>query len=325
MSQDLANIFDQLRAYKQSRALAVALTLGLLDTLEQGAESSEQVASSCGTLEAWTGSLLAVLADLGLVAHSGNTWRLTPKGRAAATDDALRCFAEYHLHCYEAWLDLPHRCRGSVHDGGFHRRALEDPEFVRTYLLSMESIAQWNLPFLEKECCLRGAVLDVGAGPSTFCRHMACKGNTRVTALDLPPLVEAAKRHFDYPGNFEWIGADFRDYTPEKKFDGLFCSHLLEYASASDLPEWLARLHGFLRPGGTAAFVVFLRDPRPKTDVDLDLFELSTGVNGERLGHVCTTEEFLEVLREAVATEIACEVLPEGPSYSEYLVTCTWA
>lgn len=325
MSRECQDLFDELRAYKRSRALAVAFATGLVDAVGSGGQTPSGIATACGVAEDWVYSLLAVLADLDIVESVGDRWTLTLKGKDAVADRALRAFAGYHLHCYEAWLDLPERCRGNAADSGFHRRAAHNPQFVRSYLLSMDAIAQSNIPFLKKRCRLGGAVLDVGAGPSTFCRHLADRGDCRVTALDLPPVAEEARELFGCSANFEWVAADFREYVPAQEFDALFCSHLLEYASASELPAWLTRMGGFLRPGGTGAFLTFLRGAESRPTDRLDLFELSTGVNGEHLGHICTPEELRRFLRVAGATEIACEALPEGPSYSEYLVTCIWA
>lgn len=146
-----------------------------------------------------------------------------------------------------------------------------------------------------------------------------------MTAVDLPPIVKEAQKLFGCLPNFEWAAADFRRYVTAQRFDALFCSHLLEYASELELPEWLAQMAGCIRPEGTAAFLTFLRDAESGSLEQLNLFELSTGVNGERLGHVCTPSEIEKALRKAGASDIVCAPLPKGPSYSEYLVTCTWA
>ena len=323
MRGESGNLFDELRAYKRSRALAVAFSTGLVDAVG-GGQTPGAIAATCGMTEDWASSLLAVLADLEMVERVGDTWKQTSKGRDAAADEALRAFAGYHLHCYEAWQSLPDRCRGSVTGPGFHRRAAQSPEFVRSYLLSMDAIARYSLPFLKKQCRLSGTVLDVGAGPSTFCRYLANGGSCQVTALDLPLIVEEARGLFGCPADVRWVASDFREYVPTQRFDALFCSHLLEYASAAELPRWLTRMGGFLRPGGTGAFLTFLRGTESERIEHLDLFELSTGVNGERLGHVCTPDELRGALRIAGASEIVCRPLPEGPSYSEYLVTCDW-
>lgn len=325
MSLAYQDLFGELRAYKRSRAFAVALSTGLLDAVSSVGLPVASIAAACLMPEDWTYSLLLILADLGLVERREDMWMLTAKGKEAASNQALRAFAGYHLHCYESWLSLPDRCRGIAAGTGFHQQAARNPAFVRAYLLSMDAIAQRSLPFLKKECRLTGTVLDVGAGPATFCRHLASSGRCRVTALDHPQMIEIAKDLFTRPASFEWLAADFRDYAPPRKFDSLFCSHLLEYASPPGLADWLGQMREFLRPGGTAAFLTFLRQAGSDASGDLNLFELSTGLNGERLGHICTADEFKAALQHAGAAGISCNALPEGPSYSEYLVTCIWS
>jgi len=324
MTRAYQSLFDELRAYKHSRALAVAFSTGLVDAIGDRATTSD-VAARCSMREDWTCSLLSVLADAEVVEKIEDTWRLTNKGKDAVANEALRAFAGYHFHCYEAWLDLSGRCSGRINGPGFHRRASRNAEFVRSYLSSMEAIARRNLPFLKERFHPNGTVIDVGAGPSTFCRHLVAEQRCRVTALDLPPITKEAQRLFGCPASFEWVAADFREYVPKQKYDALFCSHLLEYASKLELPAWLLRMAGFIRSGGIGAFLTFLRAPDSEQIAQLDLFELSTGVNGDILGHVCTRDELQEALRIAGASRITCKPLPKGASYPEYLVTCTWA
>ncbi len=325
MNRDCHGLFQELRAYKRSRALVVAFSCGLVDALACDGKTTRDAAAVCGMSEEWASSLLRILADLEVVEKVQEIWKLTCRGRNAVADGAFRAFAGYHLHCYEAWLDLPARCFGNATGPGFHRRAAANRAFVHAYLDSMDVLAQQHLSFLKQHCRMQGTILDVGAGPSTFCRSLARDDNCRVTAMDLPPIVEEARKLFDCPEGFEWVASDFRGYFPEQRFDALFCSHLLEYASAMELPQWLARLGTFVRPGGTGVFLTFLRGTESNRMAQLNLFELSTGVNGDRLGHICTPDELQKALQTAGASGIACKPLPEGPSYSEWLVTCTWS
>jgi len=323
MTRACQNLFDGLRAYKRSRALAVALSAGVLDAVHEGNETAGDIAARCKMREDWACRLLGVLADLGVVQRAADLWKLTDLGEEAVADEALRAFSGYHLHCYEAWLELPERCNGRAEIQGFHRRAANNGGFVQSYLRSMDTIARRNLPFLKQHCQLGGRVLDVGAGPSTFCRYLVEDGGYHATALDLPPIIKEARKLYGCPQGFEWIGGDFREYAPPQQYDAVFCSHLIEYASQPEVPGWLSRMTGFIRPGGTAAILTFLRNEGTTETAQLNLFELSTGVNGENLGHICTPGELEDALRAAGATDVACTPLPEGPSYSEYLVTCT--
>ncbi len=323
VTETLGRLYDELRAYKRSRALAVALSSGIFDALRRESGSAAHVAKRCGLAEDWTAGLLELLRIFGLVVHTESHWELTAFGERAGDDPTLRAFAGYHLHCYAGWQSLPERCQGAA-GPGFHAAAAERPEFINAYVRSMDTIAQQSLAFLQDHCRLAGTVLDVGAGPSTVCRYLAANGRCEATALDLPAIVEAAKALFSFPDGFQWIVGDFRDFVPERPFDAVYCSHLLEYASLAELPEWLARMRAFTRPGGEAAFLIFLRDSNSHDQLELTVFELSTGVNGTGLGRICTSAELRASLQSAGAEDIEFTPLPRGPSYSEYLVTCTW-
>ena len=289
----------------------------------RGLQHVDEIAVSCSTALDWTRSLLTAVAALGLSRCEEGRWQLTSEGRAACGDEVVRAFADYHLHCFEAWGVLPDRIRSSGNGPGFHWQRNTDPAFLKAYLRAMEVIARPSLPFLREHCPLSGRILDVGAGPSTYCRELAAHGEYAVTGLDLAPIVEAAKQLFDYPPNYTWIGSEFQNYKPSDAFDAVFCSHLLEYCPADQLPQWLQKLRGFVRPDGVTAFVVFL-PTRDSNRIDLDLFELSTGVNGTQLGHVWGVDEFREVLVNTGASHVRCVPLPNGPSYSEYLVLAKW-
>lgn len=324
MKTDIAAIFDELRAYKRSRALSFAISVGLLDVLREGLQSSADLCTSCGLAECWTRNLLGVLADVGLVAQKDDRWSLTEVGAAAARNEALRSFAIYHLHCYEGWLDLPTLCRSASTGGAFHRRAMAHREFATAYLLAMESIAQASLSFLTASCFISGEILDVGAGPATFSRRLPAQRTCRVTAVDLPPMVEAARQIIEPAAGFEWVGADIREYRADHRFDSVFCSHVLEYVPAADLLDWLGRLRQCAKRGGVTAIVTFVQDPLAERDSALSIFELSTGVNGCELGRVYTVEEFRSALHQAGGRAITCRRIPSGPSYPECLFTCTW-
>ena len=237
----------------------------------------------------------------------------------------MQAFAGYHLHCFEAWLALPNKLSTTENKngGGFHRQNVTDSDYVAAFLQSMEAIAKHNLPFLREQCHLTGRVLDVGAGPSTFCRDLAARQRSEVTGLDLPAVVHAAKRHFEFPSNYKWVACDFEEFMPTEFFDAVFCSHLLEYCPPDSLHQWLGKLRSFLNPSGATAFVIFLK-PDERSSIDLDLFELSTGVNGSQLGHIWSIQEFRKTLSDAGAVNLRCIPIPEGASYSEYLVLAEW-
>ncbi len=319
---DLAPVFKQLRAYKQSRLLAVALHQGVLQKFSAEGLSVEKIARSAGWDVKWLRPILGVLVDQGLLSQSAGLYKLTDLGHAVNVDNALNAFAGYHSHCYSAWSSLPDSLESGA-GNGYHAKAERDPDFCNSYLKSLDEIAQHNLDFLQSYCqpLLSGSLLDVGCGPATLLRSLT-QNDTMMCAdaLDLPPINAAAESLYGHVAGLRWLAGDLWTWQPEKAYDALLCSHLLEYAGEEKIVPMLERLKGFVSPGGTMLLTVFVRSD--EVDPDLDLFEISTGLNGEQMGHVPSIQEFQEVLKQTQLELIECKHLPQGPSYREAIFYC---
>jgi SAM-dependent methyltransferase len=323
---DIDQLFQTIRAYKSSQVLATAVELGMLDTLCDQERSAGEIASRCEIEPGYCRIFLRVLQQLGLVQGKDDRYGLTPLGSEASASASFRSFAAYHMYGMGAWAKLPECSRSESAGGRYHRQKMSDPHFCKAYLQAMESIAKGSLPFLRERCgpLLHGHILDIGAGPSTLCRHLAQSDDCRVTGLDLSPMVEMAGELFSYPDNYTWQVGDFHGFLPEHQYDGIFCSHFLEYCPEGNLVSWLEKIGRLIRPKGVVAFVVFLRSEGSASSLDLDLFEISTGLNSESLGHICTIDEMESALLALGFRDIAFSPVPKGASYSEYLVTCNW-
>lgn len=324
--KNIAGLIDALRSYKSSHLLATSISLGMLAVFSKGEVTVEEVSKHCEISAGFSRIFLKVLSAHGLVEAAGKGFRLTSLGTEAIKSEMFCSFASYHMNVFPAWGELRHCCRPGAIGGGYHRRAMSDPQFCRSYLLAMESIAQSNVHVLLEICSslFQGRILDLGAGPSTVGRQLAEIRDLLLTGIDFPPMIDTACKLFNYPENFTWIGEDFRNFTPVEPFNGVFCSHFLEYCPEGSLDLWLQKIGTFIKPHGKTAFVIFLRTKETEENIELDLFEISTGLNGDTLGHVCSFEEMEAALRKQGCTEIRCSPLPSGASYPEYLVTCTW-
>ncbi len=319
---DLDPVFAQLRAYKQSRLLAVALHQGILRNFAKEDLSVQDVAQTTGLNIHWLRPILGVLVDHGLLSSNSAFYSLTALGRAVNNDRALNAFAGYHFHCYSAWNSLPSTIEAG-NGGSYHKTAEQDPDFCNSYISSLDEIARYNLDYLQQYCqpLLSGKILDVGCGPATLIRSLlTCNPLLQADALDLPPISAAAEKLYGRDTGINWVVGDLWTWQSEQVYDFLFCSHLLEYAGEEKLLPLLQRLKTFLAPGGTMFFVLFVRSE--ENDPDLDLFEISTGLNGEQMGHVPSIQEFQEVLKQAQLELIEFKHLPQGPSYREAIFQC---
>jgi SAM-dependent methyltransferase len=325
-------LVEELRAYMRPHVLAVAVELGLLDAMSAGPATTRELERACGIEGHFLANFLGVLRSYGLVepADDDATFRPTPLGSEAASHPVFRSFAGYHAFNFEGWCQLRETCQSPEPRGGrFHWRRSEEPRFRQNYLRSMEVIAQNSLPFIRREFHrlahkefgrVEGLrVLDLGAGPATFTRTLSADGAS-VTAIDLPPMVEDARRLFGEPSGFSWHPGDFRTVAVAPLFDVVFCSHVLEYY---DIEAVIERVTSWLAPRALLVGVMFLRAGDPKLDAGLDLFEISTWLNGEERGRIVTVADISACL-QARFHRVEVQPIPSNVSYSEFLVTAAW-
>jgi cyclopropane fatty-acyl-phospholipid synthase-like methyltransferase len=319
------HLYDEIRAYKRSRIMATAIHLGILSALKRhGPVSLAKLSADLSLVPDWLTAILRILCRQGFVTVKGQSYSLTEVGHEAESDSTLRAFSGYHFHCFDSWMCLP-QAMFSKKGNNFHRQRIRDKDFCRAYLMSMAAIAESHAEFVEQECgsLLKGAILDIGAGPSYLCRRLAhSDASVTITALDFEEIVLSAKELYGEPENLQWIAGDFFHWEASGQFDAAHLGHVLEYCPKDELAIWLRRIRSFIKDEGYLILVVFLRDENSEAAEDLDLFEISTGLNGANLGHISTTTQITDELQHAGFRNIEVKMIPEGPSYSEYLVTC---
>jgi ubiquinone/menaquinone biosynthesis C-methylase UbiE len=323
----IETLYDELRSYKLARVLSMAIKLGLLHSLVQKSMTIEMLAEEKKLSSNTIKIFLNVLRNFDLVSYSLQFYTLTETGHQAAHDVALHSFAGYHEHCFSAWELLPEFCSDAKKSGmGFHRKQIKNQSFCEAYLKSMDAIAKKQLNAIESICepLITGNLLDIGAGPSVFGRFLAEKMLCNVTAIDFPEVIDTAKKLYGAPAGFDWLGMDFMQYFPKQLFNIAYCSHVLEYLSGEQLDKWLEHVRNVLVPNGKVIFVCFLRDENPDSlQLELDMFELSTCLNGSSIGQVVSESQIKKILKKSGYEDIIITALPSGPSYGEYLITCT--
>ena len=319
---ELNSLSNEFRAYKASRLLSVAFQKQVPHCLLNNALTLAEIAKIAGIQEPWLIPIMGILADRKLVQKKHERFELTKLGKEAVTDESLNAIAGYHFHCFDSWSYLP-EALNSGHGGQFHKKRLADPEFIISYLKAMDAIARNSLSFLFDRCysILARDVIDIGAGPATLTRQICLNNHiTKVTALDFPEISSMAKKIFNVSPNFTWEPEDFWQWNPGKQVDSVFCSHFLEYLDIYEFNRSIQRIKGYLKAGGDIVLVTFLR--QKGGCADLDLFELSTGLNGSSLGHIFDEKEIRLSLAANNLSVYCFETLPNGPSFNEVLICC---
>jgi len=95
-------------------------------------------------------------------------------------------------------------------------------------------------------------VLDLGSGPGVFLDLLKEAGIEAVGVDRSEAVVEKAKRK-----GLRVIHSDLLEYLckTEDKYDGIFCSHLLEHLPFGEVVRLIEEIAARLLPGGTLVFV----------------------------------------------------------------------
>ncbi len=96
-------------------------------------------------------------------------------------------------------------------------------------------------------------VLDLGCGPGIFLELLKESGIDAVGVDRNEAIVEKARQK-----GLQVIHSDLFDYLSrtEEKFDGIFCSHLLEHLPFEEVVRLIEKAALRLLPGGTLVFVL---------------------------------------------------------------------
>ena len=92
----------------------------------------------------------------------------------------------------------------------------------------------------------RGRVLDLGCGPGMAAAAMAAAGHDVVAMDASEEMVALAARHSGVEARL----ATFDDIAGEDEYDGIWANFSLLHAPRAQMPDYLARLHRAMVPGG---------------------------------------------------------------------------
>lgn len=320
MNSAISYLISELRAYKRAHTLASAVSSGILDVIQSGNDKISKISNATGIDQRYCFDYLEILRYYKLINIDDDCYIVTEIGKAAAMNDEFRAFSVYHLKEFEAWTQLNENAKLGAVGGKFHAKEMTDGEFTTAYMNMMNLIAEKNTEYIYEKIkhLLKGNIIDVGAGPATFCRYAAKRAPINVTLVDYHEIVKKNKEMFSYPVEFTWVETDFRSYKPNKLYDCSFCSHIMEY-----YPDDFSTVRNMVKSDGFSIFVLFLRQENT-CDPDSALYEISTGLNGVSIGHIFTIKEISDKLSKYGGRNIEILPLPGDVSYKEYLVLCEW-
>jgi len=256
-------ILDLIEAFRRSKVMFTAVSLGVFERLAAGPEDAYAVSLHIQASEDTAARMLDALVSLDLLEKSGTLYSNT----AAATEYLLRgsprTLAGYILYSdrvlYPMWGHLDDAVREGGHrwkqtfglDGALFSHFFRTDEDKRTFLLGMHGLGQLSSTAVAGAFDLSGFRRVVDLGGATGHLAMAIAERYRdmdAMVFDLPEVIEYA-REFTTGSRVELTGGDFfSDALPDADLYAL--GRILHDWSEDKIEALLARIYGALPVGG---------------------------------------------------------------------------
>jgi SAM-dependent methyltransferase len=301
--------------------VAAAAECGLLRLLAAGPVSLERVAAELGVrddgrdaLEAW----LAVgvrLGDLGLDAGGYRLRSRIARALGVEANDAVLAFFEEAVDLHRRLLlETPSRLRS----GRRFTLADQDGALVARSSRIAEPIVR---EAIDEAVPVRGPLrlLEVGCGSGIHVKY-AAERNPELSALCFelqPEVAEQARenlRAWGLAARTVVEAGDVRDRVPKPEFDLLTLHQNIYYFPVAERVAVLARLRGWLRPGGRILLTTVCRGGGPVNEI-LSLW----GAVTEGCGRLPDPDELVEQLRQAGFQRANSRNLLPGQGFHRFL------
>ena len=243
--------------------IAAALDLGLLDALDDGPASTEDLSERLGVVERdLLGAYLRVLAAAGVVTGEGS-WRLTRFGRAVVGDDPVRAsyegFGGFHTDLYR---ELPAVLRG----GPGRRDTVEKGEVIARLSAAMYPLIRDLLVRTVNERRPR-RLLDIGCGAGLHLAAMleAAPDATGIGVDVDPDAAAVARRTLAERGLADRADVEALDIREalavgrpgafSEGVDLALLANVIYYVPVGERVELLRAVARLLAPGGALVVV----------------------------------------------------------------------
>ncbi|MEM9145153.1 MAG: methyltransferase [Pseudomonadota bacterium] len=224
------DLFDLTAGFVYSQVLHAVVVLEIPERLADGPRSMAEIAAATGLAPAPAERLMAAAGSLGLVARTGDRWRLGQLGAALLGAPGVIEMVRHHALLYRDLADPVALLRGETEPElarywgyvGGHRTHALAPDETAPYtrlmaatqaMVSAEVIASY--PFRRHR-----HLMDLGGGDGSFLRAVAVRApRLSLTLFDLPAVAAEATPRFAEAGladRARALGGDFfADPFPE--------------------------------------------------------------------------------------------------------------
>ncbi len=231
---DPAPILDLIEAFRRSKTMFTAVSLGVFDLLHEKPDSAENLAARIGANTDALERLLEACAGLGLLKRSGDGFANEPVADTylwRSSPQALNGYIQYSNDVlYRAWADLDDAVREGTHrwqqtfglTGPLFDRFFQAEESMRTFIMGMHGFGSLSSPAVVRAFDLSRfkRLVDLG-GATGHLTIAACEAypNLRGVVFDLSRVIPVAIEHVGQSAahdRIECIAGDFfQDELPE--------------------------------------------------------------------------------------------------------------
>lgn len=249
--------------FMASKALFVALHVGVFTRLSEGPKSAGELAREAGVRENRMTTLLTALNAIGLLVREGSAFANSPGAQAFLVQGAKYDFGDYlRFQIDRQMFPFMQGLEAVVKDDmepdqiDSYARWMDDPEEARLYSESQHSGSIGPARTLARMVDLSEArsLLDVAGGTGAFAIEL-CRAwpNLKVTILDFPNVVKLGERFVAEAGLSDRIdfipGNALEAEWPEGQ-DALIMSYLFNGVPGESIPDLARHAFRVLNPGG---------------------------------------------------------------------------
>jgi ubiquinone/menaquinone biosynthesis C-methylase UbiE len=313
-------VFDTLFAYQRSAALKGALDLDLFTAIDEGATTTQSLATRCAASERGIRVLCDYLTTIGLLTKSNGAYGVTPEAAAFLSQKSpayLGTTARFLLlpELQQNMNNLTESVRlGGVPPSGENTVSEENPiwvEFARSMGPMMVPAAHGIADLVAGTGPLR--VLDIAAGHGLFGITIAQRNpQAEIVAADWPSVLAVANEHAraaQVQGRYRSLPGDAFKVEFPVGFDVALVTNFLHHFDAPTCTDFLRKVQVALKPGGRVVVLEFVPNADRVSPPIPARFSLAmlTGTAG---GDAYTLAELRQQLEGAGFSHVSAHALP---------------
>lgn len=248
-------------SFEGTRAVQVAVHMGLFEALKSEARTSKSVAQKTRSSIRGTKLLLNAITGLGLLKKDKNRFFLTPLSKKYLLKNSPNSYAtmiSFMEHVFTGYGEL----EKSVRSGraiGKKNMFQDDPRMLEKFIGAMHdiSVVRGDSKILAKKILnlqKYRSLLDIGGGPGTYSIDF-CQANPglRASVFDLRETLRVTRKLLkknDTTGRVSVIKGNYKKGPLPKGFDVAFLSNIIHAENERDNLKLIKKVYQALNPRG---------------------------------------------------------------------------